>query len=119
MSQVEFIYNKHRLREFCLIETQGSLETDAPAGLRAQQRFGEIQRNADGSVKMVIGIHHANGSVVKLKNPLAVVRKRPAEENDGSADIQYDIVAVLKEKFLFKSRPDVVLQKEILNLPTV
>ncbi|KAI8321777.1 hypothetical protein GQ54DRAFT_304536 [Martensiomyces pterosporus] len=118
MSQVELIYDKSNLREFCLLETQGSLETDEPSGLQGQQRFGEIERNADGSVRMIIGVHRVHGSVVKLKNPLAVLRKRQAD-GQATSDVRYDVQAIIKEKFMFKTRPDVVLQQEIRSLPTV
>ncbi|KAJ1965191.1 Chromosome transmission fidelity protein 8 [Dipsacomyces acuminosporus] len=125
MSQIEFIYNKAKLREFCLIETQGSIETDQPSGLRGQQRFAEIERREDGSVLMKIGIHRVPGSVVKLKKPLAVLKKQQPDSSEEEAqrgangDAKYNIEAIIKEKFMFKTRPDVILQQEINALPTV
>ncbi|KAJ1858131.1 hypothetical protein GGH12_001720 [Coemansia sp. RSA 1822] len=105
MSQIEIRYEKARQREFCLLEAQGSLETDGTGGLRGQQKFAEIERQDNDQVLMRIGVHRVQGSLVKLKKPLAVLKKRVAD--DGS--ISYDIEAVVKEKFLFKLRPDVVL----------
>ncbi|KAJ2346977.1 hypothetical protein IWW50_003159 [Coemansia erecta] len=105
MSQIDIRYEKARQREFCLLEAQGSLETDSTGGLCSQQKFAEVERQANGQVLMRIGVHHVQGSLVKLKKPLAVMKKHTAD--DGS--ISYDIEAIVKEKFLFKLRPDVVL----------
>ncbi|KAJ1884212.1 Chromosome transmission fidelity protein 8 [Coemansia sp. S17] len=114
MSQIEFIYDKAKQREFCLIEIQGSLETDRAGGLRGQQQFGQIERLADGKVQMLIGVHRVPGSVVPLKKPLAVLVKQPADESDSAI---YGIEAIIKEKFMFKMRPDVILQQELAKLP--
>ncbi|KAJ2839479.1 Chromosome transmission fidelity protein 8 [Coemansia sp. 'formosensis'] len=116
MSQIEFVYDRSKQREFCLIETQGSLETDRAGGLRGQQRFGQIERLADGKVQMLIGVHRVPGSVVALKKPLAVLVKQPAESDDST---RYGIEAIIKEKFLFKMRPDVILEQELAKLPTI
>ncbi|KAJ1668767.1 hypothetical protein IW140_000163 [Coemansia sp. RSA 1813] len=117
MSQIEVAYNKQNLKEFCLLEAQGSLETDQQSGLRGQQKFAEIKRLADGKVLMVVGIHRVPGLVVPLKKPLAVLKKRNPPDPDQNS--VYDIEAIIKEKFLFKVRPDVILQKEISSLPNV
>ncbi|KAJ2714218.1 Chromosome transmission fidelity protein 8 [Coemansia spiralis] len=106
MSQIRIVYNKDGLREFCLIETQGALELDDAGGLCGQQAFAEVERRGD-KAEMWIGVHRAQGSVVKLKKPLAVLKRRPAI--DADADTQYEIEAVITEKLLFKARPDVVL----------
>ncbi|KAJ1819645.1 Chromosome transmission fidelity protein 8 [Coemansia sp. S610] len=113
MSEIEFTYDRAKQREFCLIETQGSLETDRAGGLRGQQRFGQIERLADGKVVMLIGVHRVPGSVVALKKPLAVLAKQAGDES------RYEIQSIIKEKFLFKVRPDVILQQELANLPRV
>ncbi|KAJ1947038.1 hypothetical protein GGF37_000722 [Kickxella alabastrina] len=130
MSQIDIHYSKAQQTEFCLIETQGSLETDIPGGLNGQQRFGQIERLPDGKVIMKIGIHRAAGSVVPLKKPLAVMTKRcviddnsdnvndNGVENEDST-VAYDIKAIIKEKFIFKMRPEVNLQQEILKLPII
>ncbi|KAJ2471608.1 Chromosome transmission fidelity protein 8 [Coemansia sp. RSA 2322] len=106
-----------KLREFCLIETQGSLETDRPGGLRGQQRFGQIERLADGKVQMLVGVHRVPGSVMQLKKPLAVLIKQPPAEEGG--DTSYRIEAIIRDKFMFKVRPDVILQQELVNMPSV
>ncbi|KAJ2724436.1 Chromosome transmission fidelity protein 8 [Coemansia sp. Benny D115] len=121
MSQIDICYSKADLVEYCLVETQGSLETDHPGGLRGQQRFAQIERLADGKVLMKIGVHRVSGSTVQLKKPLAVMTKlsSTAVSGDGEAIVEYKIQAIIKEKFIFKLRPEVDLQQEILKLPTV
>ncbi|KAJ1732616.1 Chromosome transmission fidelity protein 8 [Coemansia biformis] len=111
MSQIRIVYSKDGLREFRLLEAQGSLETDSDGGLCGQQELAEIERQGDKAV-MQIGVHRVHGSVVKLKKPLAVLRRRPDSSSAGGdrdCDVQYDIEAVITEKMLFKARPDVVL----------
>ncbi|KAJ1855225.1 hypothetical protein LPJ73_002367 [Coemansia sp. RSA 2703] len=118
MSQIDIQYRKSELREFCLIETQGSLETDKPGGLRGQQRFAAIERQLDGKVLMKIGVHRVEGTVVPLKKPLAVMVKEK-NSKESPSDTTYTIQSIIKEKFIFKLRPVVDLQQEILKLPTV
>ncbi|KAJ2766665.1 hypothetical protein IWQ57_004272 [Coemansia nantahalensis] len=108
MSQIQIVCKQSGLREFCLIEVQGALEIDGAGGLCGQQAFAEIGRRGD-AVEMWIGVHRAQGSVVKLAKPLAVLKRRPDVDASADADAQYDVEAVITEKLLFKARPDVVL----------
>ncbi|KAJ1833096.1 hypothetical protein IWW55_004962 [Coemansia sp. RSA 2706] len=103
MPQIDIRY-KTPQRSFCLVEAQGSLETDSSGGLQGQQKFGEIEHK-NGQVLMRVGVHRVPGTLVQLKKPLAILKKRSNE--DGS--IRYDVEAIVREKFLFKVRPDVVL----------
>ncbi|KAJ2083579.1 hypothetical protein H4R24_000742 [Coemansia sp. RSA 988] len=108
MSQIAIVYDKNKQREFCLLEAQGSLETDSASGLQGQRDFATIERLDGDKVQMKIGVHWVQGSVVKLQKPLAVLKKR-SDECTTTTDVWYDIEAIVKEKILFKMRPDVVL----------
>ncbi|KAJ2548110.1 Chromosome transmission fidelity protein 8 [Coemansia sp. RSA 1933] len=120
MSQVEIAYRKQDLKEFCLLEAQGSLETDQQSGLSGQKKFAEIKRLEGGKVVMVVGIHRVSGSVVPLDRPLAVLKRRSnTDDSDQKPMAAYSIQAIIKEKFLFKARPDVILQEEISSLPNI
>lgn len=111
MSEITFAYDKTNQQEFCLIETQGSLETDQNGGLTGLRKFATIERHPDHTVSMVVGIHRVPGTTVQLASPLAVLQK--------TAINHYQIAAIIKEKFMFKIRPDVVLQQEISQLPSI
>ncbi|KAJ1741157.1 hypothetical protein LPJ68_003088 [Coemansia sp. RSA 1086] len=104
MSQIEIRFEKAAQREFCLLEAQGTLETDSPGGLCGQPQIAEIERQANGQAMMKVGVHRVQGTLVKLKKPLAVLKKQSTENGTS-----YKIDAIVKEKFLFKLRPDVVL----------
>ncbi|KAJ2797278.1 hypothetical protein H4R20_005240, partial [Coemansia guatemalensis] len=105
---IAIVYDKNNQREFCLLEAQGSLETDSASGLQGQRDFATIERLDADKVQMKIGVHRVEGSVVRLKKPFAVLKKR-SDESTTSSDVCYDIEAIVKEKILFKMRPDVIL----------
>ncbi|PIA17983.1 hypothetical protein COEREDRAFT_7156 [Coemansia reversa NRRL 1564] len=108
MSQIAIVYDESKQRKFCLLEAQGSLETDSASGLQGQRDFATIERLDGDKVHMKIGVHRVQGSVVKLKKPFAVLKKR-SDECTTTSDVCYDIEAIIKEKIIFKMRPDVVL----------
>jgi hypothetical protein len=58
---------------------------------------------------MIISHHKLQGEVVKLKKPFAVLEKK---HNPGSTETEYEIVAVLRKKYVFATRPQPLVDEE-------
>lgn len=78
-----------------------------------------------GKVVLRIGQHELKGSVVKLDKPLAVAKKITGSSSgveaseitdsakmavDGEQNTSYEVVGVVRSKYLFKDRPKVLLE---------
>lgn len=77
-----------------------------------------------GKAVLRIGQHELRGSLVKLEKPLAVLKKVPGASNpempqisdssskmdvDAAPSTSYEVVGVVRSKYLFKDRPKVLL----------
>ncbi|OMJ08143.1 hypothetical protein AYI70_g11736 [Smittium culicis] len=117
MSIVSFIYDKANIstENYCLFETQGVIQND---GNNVQnQSIGRFDLMHDGSAYLLIGTNRLAGKIVPLKKAIAVSQKVLSHDKDKSStspnneyvDVDYNIKAIIKYKFLFKKRPDLIL----------
>eukprot|EP00741_Cyanophora_paradoxa_P006099 tig00000983_g5914.t1 len=110
------------------IELQGELECEEgvnPDGLK----FCTMAMEGKGTPVLYFGNHKIEGREVELKKPLAILHKRrrecaegedaspapdaPLREAEGRAgeaargagDVEYEVVGVLRRKYIFKTRP--------------
>ena len=58
---------------------------------------------------LTISHHRLQGEVVKLKKPYAVLEKK---HNEFTTETEYEVVAVLKTKYLFSDRPQPLVDDE-------
>ncbi|KAJ1675819.1 hypothetical protein EV182_000508 [Spiromyces aspiralis] len=122
MSQIIINYSPQASADddvYCLLEAQGKIQTSAPSiqGVR----IGRLEQAEN------VGRRELTGKLVKLKNPLALMQKREPPGHDGLADedasdgprqqyrpdLHYDVKAVIRHKFLFSSRPDIVIDEKL------
>ncbi|ORY07819.1 hypothetical protein K493DRAFT_310035 [Basidiobolus meristosporus CBS 931.73] len=102
-------------REMILFELQGSLETSLE-DLKSV-KMGDITYNSHGDPILYIGNHKIEGSITKLRKPLALIKKLDKEKlSDISiADtdhLEYRMVTLIKQKYVFKARPDPVIAED-------
>ncbi|PVU90455.1 hypothetical protein BB561_004881 [Smittium simulii] len=121
MSRITISYacEQVKKRQYCLIELHGSIKTDVESlnGLK----IGTFELCSDKSAFLVVGSHRLLGKAVPLKKALAMLIKAP-DTNQTSMEIDnstaldsiqeyqtacYDILAVIKYKFVFLDRPSV------------
>lgn len=76
-----------------------------------------------GKIVLKVGKHELKGSVVKLEKPLAVLKKSTNDSSssmevtaadlstDSSSHVSYEVVGVVRSKYLFRDRPKVLLER--------
>ncbi|KAL9237294.1 hypothetical protein vseg_011862 [Gypsophila vaccaria] len=104
-------------KEWAIIEVQGVIEVKSE--LRNRLHTLEIGRlcrpSPQETYTFVIGYHELTGSKVKLKKPLAVLKKvkqldENQETNPGSSStVELDVIGVIRQKILFKTRPKALI----------
>jgi hypothetical protein len=99
-------------KEWCILELQGQLLGAKLEG----ERVGEIEVMEDGTCVMDVGQHILKGSVKSIANPFLVLKnsaeqkgkngEATAGENGGGIEMSsMTVLAVVKKKILFQSRP--------------
>lgn len=99
-----------------MIELQGTLETRHPVPLSG--RFiGDLHFTHKNVPVLIIGHHILYGKSVTLEKPYGIlVKDEIASGNhapDGAIDTSYNVIAIIKTKLLFKTRPKPI----IANVP--
>jgi len=115
-----------------MVELQGSLTVGVVGAEGAEEAAAEQARDCllngrtlgrftleQGVPVLEIGAHRLEGKVVKLKKPLAVIRRVEKDEDvsssdyedDSDFDAEYEIVATVRSKVLFKTRPKPLVGK--------
>lgn len=114
--------------EYNMIELNGTIQPTwegMPVGkqvvdtrLLEAQDLGDFSLTVLGKPQLVIGSHRLIGKVEKLREPVAILRKRkrsvtdtPAEAPVGVEETEFQIAGVVREKYIFKQRPKPVLNK--------
>ncbi|KAG2189372.1 hypothetical protein INT44_004514 [Umbelopsis vinacea] len=105
-----------------LIEFQGTLECeqDDIRGLKV----GDLEENDQGMLFLTVGHHKLEGKKTKLSKPLAVITKRFQQDVDSMdldqpQSVTYDVVNILKEKYVFAHRPSLLVQEDLRGLMKV
>ncbi|GAB5592507.1 hypothetical protein Unana1_07407 [Umbelopsis nana] len=108
--------------QLVLIEFQGTLECNQH-DLRGIS-VGDLEEDNKGKVYLTVGHHKLEGKKTKLSKPLAVISKRSTEnldamDTDQLRPVTYDIVNILKEKYVFAHRPSLLVQEDLRGLMKV
>lgn len=111
--------NSDRKEDLVYLDFQGNFDAGDLVKLDNLE-IGDLTIDSD-SVVLVIGHHRLVGKKVKLPKPFAVIHKRKTdldvmEEEDG---VCYDVVTILKEKYVFSSRPGLIVQESLRGLTKI
>ncbi|KAI9020863.1 hypothetical protein CLU79DRAFT_754130 [Phycomyces nitens] len=104
-------------QELVYLDFQGSFSTDQDA-LVMNVAIGDISFEKDTAL-LVIGHQRLEGKRVGLLKPFAVIRKRTGLESTVggfSAAVTYDVVCLIKEKYVFSNRPGLIVQENSRGL---
>lgn len=103
-------------KEWFILELQGILETKDGLSL-SNLWIGDLHFDADGRPQMIIGHHLLSGSFVKLDKPLAVMKKKSSLDTSAEGmdcdETNYEIMALVKKKLIFKNRPKPIVSKKM------
>ncbi|KAI8637380.1 hypothetical protein BD408DRAFT_424668 [Parasitella parasitica] len=111
--------HSNKKEELLYLDFQGSFDVGDEPRLDYLE-LGELTLQ-DESATLIIGHHRLIGKKVKLLKPFAVVHKRKTdldmlEEQDG---VCYDVVTILKEKYVFPNRPGLIVQESLRGLARI
>jgi len=113
--------SNEEIPEWTAVELQGTLKQRDDVSAVAGREIGIMDISQDRKTAILkIGNHQLKGSLVKLSKPCAVTRKRVVEdgpvldaegdvdvenETQGNQSSEYKVVAVVRYKYIFKTRP--------------
>jgi|YelNatPaOPRAMG01_1025707.scaffolds.fasta_scaffold95059_1 hypothetical protein len=120
--RLPIVFKSENLPEWTLMELQGSLTFDAPVEQSADETpgdetrcFGTVQSNAGERQRVLtLSQYELAGNIVTLKQPFLVLRKRKPVAEHGTT--QWECVAIIREKTVFRDRPRPRVPTELLNL---
>lgn len=97
---------------------------DACNGLDLQRALLCEANFCQGKVYLTIAHHKLEGKKTKLAKPLAVITKSvqvdvDAMELDQPRPVTYDVVRIIKEKYVFAHRPSLLVQEDLRGLMKV
>ncbi|KAK8802669.1 hypothetical protein WA171_006345 [Blastocystis sp. BT1] len=104
---IPLVLNESGQETWVLIELQGKLHNidgDGFCGIDLGT-LGWV----DGNPVLTIGNHLCEGKVIKLRKPLAIMRRIKKTES-SEAGVEYVVEAMIKEKYLFSARPRPLLR---------
>ncbi len=113
--------------EWGLIELQGQLETRDQVSFD-DMYIGDLHFNDKGIPSLIVGHHLLTGKVINLEKPYAVMKKKQVSvgemdkmevNSDKDVDRQqcteYEIVALITKKIIFKNRPKPIIKKTAIK----
>ncbi|KAI9244648.1 Ctf8-domain-containing protein [Helicostylum pulchrum] len=102
-------------QDLIYLDFQGSFESVDNIQL-SNVDIGDLTLSTD-SAQLIIGHHKLTGKKVKLQRPLAVIHKRRDMMDEGGDE--YDVVTILKEKYVFSDRPGLIVQESLRGLTRI
>merc|ERR1719192_2464890 len=93
---------RNGIDEWSVIELQGELEIRNGGQNFDTKYFGDLHYK-NGKPVLILGHHILNGEVKKLDKPYAVLEKQNANEKE------LKVKAIVKEKIVFKTRPNPII----------
>lgn len=113
---IESYKNSFKRADLVCLDFQGSFEAGEQVQLDNLE-VGDLTIK-DNSAILITGHHRLVGKKVKLPKPFAVIHKRKSDDYimDDNNDATYDVVTILKEKYVFSGRPGFIVQEDLRGL---
>jgi chromosome transmission fidelity protein 8 len=97
--------------EWAMLELNGELilppnDIENRVDAKDSLELGSLAFQADSTPIMIVGGHELKGSIVKLQNPFAILKKRIQPEGP----IDYEVVGVVSKKLLFDQYPKSIMR---------
>lgn len=118
---IHSLQNSEKKEELVYLDFQGSFDSPENPDV-SNIEIGDLTLK-DDSALLIIGHHKLVGKKVKLPKPFAVLHKRKREQDDmmedGKDGVVYDVVTILKEKYVFSGRPGLIVQESLRGLARI
>ncbi|KAI9360549.1 hypothetical protein BD770DRAFT_419070 [Pilaira anomala] len=109
--------NSNEHQDLVYLDFQGSF--DSPDNIDVSNiEIGDLTLDNDKAI-VIIGHHKLMGKKVKLPKPFAVIHKRKDVMDEGNGGVCYDVVTILKEKYVFSTRPGLIVQESLRGLTKI
>ena len=118
-------------REWGMVELQGQLETRDQVPFNSMH-IGDLHFDGRGTPSLIVGHHLLTGKILTLDKPFAVLRKKSktASSDEGvewemgmepqptaaaaaGGTTEYEVVALITKKIIFKNRPKPIITKPL------
>ncbi|KAI8350380.1 hypothetical protein BD560DRAFT_337620 [Blakeslea trispora] len=109
--------NSNRKEELICLEFQGSFDSGDATEL-GNLEVGDLTLEGDSAV-LITGHHRLVGKKAKLSKPLAVMHKKQKEPDSMEEGTAYEVVTLLKEKYIFSGRPGLIVQESLRGLTKI
>jgi chromosome transmission fidelity protein 8 len=110
-----------KTEELLYLDFQGSFESADNIDV-SNIEIGDFTLKEDSAI-LIIGHHKLVGKKVKLPKPYAVIHKRKVEDDimidDRNDGVCYDVVTILREKYVFSGRPGLIVQESLRGLTRI
>ncbi|XP_059480815.1 chromosome transmission fidelity protein 8 homolog [Neocloeon triangulifer] len=92
-----------KIPEWSIIELQGDLQNNETTASFHGKVIGDLHYNLEGEPLLIIGHHVLTGRLAKLEKPLAILKKKP--KDDEFEVTEYQVQGMVVQKLLFSERP--------------
>lgn len=117
---IESHKNSTRREDLICLDFQGSFDSGEKIKLDNLE-IGDLTLKEDSAI-LVTGHHRLIGKRVKLPKPFAVIHKRktdPYMMEDVEQTTTFDVVSIVKEKYVFSGRPGFIVQEDLRGLTKI
>mmetsp|Transcript_25759 Transcript_25759/g.43177 ORF Transcript_25759/g.43177 Transcript_25759/m.43177 type:complete len:140 (+) Transcript_25759:121-540(+) len=110
--------------EWAILEFQGEIELQSSDLSLNNLEVGTLCQLSSKAIKITVGYHEIEGTLTALKKPVVLLRSRFATSDEQASAMQtsddpeelevcegFDIVGVVRKKFMFKHRPKALISK--------
>mmetsp|Transcript_23527 Transcript_23527/g.51418 ORF Transcript_23527/g.51418 Transcript_23527/m.51418 type:complete len:140 (-) Transcript_23527:2-421(-) len=110
--------------EWAILEFQGEIELQSPDLSLNNLEVGTLCQLTPKNIKVTVGYHEIEGSLIALKKPVALLRSRFATSDEEATPMQtsddndeakvcegFDIIGIVRKKYMFKHRPKALISK--------
>lgn len=114
------LQTSNKTEELIYLDFQGSFESSSEEANVSNIEIGDLTLQ-ENSALLIIGHHKLTGKKVKLPKPFAVIHKKKIDKDDMEEDtgVCYDVVTILKEKYVFSVRPGLIVQESLRGLTRI
>ncbi|XP_015077695.1 putative uncharacterized protein DDB_G0287975 isoform X1 [Solanum pennellii] len=121
--QVKCSCGEEKCPEWAILELQGVVEVQPSFKDRLQNlQIGTLCRpTSQENYTFTVGYHELTGTKMPLKKPMLVLKKikLSTEEEKGdinSTKVELDVIGVIRQRILFKTRPKALISKKFMWL---